>query len=81
MISTGSHSRNIYPNPIDNLKTYQAIAEEICHEADKASDCDAHGFLGISRLICWTAPPITPQAGWGLYMVSPAGNFLDFEQF
>jgi hypothetical protein len=33
--STGLNSRNIYPNPIDSLKEYQASKKEICYEADK----------------------------------------------
>ena len=33
-ISTGLNSRNIYPNPTDNLNQYQASEKEICYEAD-----------------------------------------------
>ena len=46
MTFTGLNSRNIYLNPIDNLKEYQASEKETCYEADKESDCETRVLLG-----------------------------------
>ncbi len=37
--STGLNSRNIYPNPIDSLKEFQASEKEIYYEPNKEKNC------------------------------------------
>jgi len=39
-------SIQVFGNPIDSMKEYQAIEKEICYEADNEKHCLACGFLG-----------------------------------